>query len=49
VVKPDVYPQVRPVLQETLLIVASGTVQKGDGGVTSVLVAGMWPLGGSAA
>lgn len=41
VIKPDVYPLVRPVLQETMLIVAGGVVQKGDGGVTSVLVARM--------
>jgi hypothetical protein len=38
VIKPDVYPLVRPILQETMLIVAGGPVQKGDGGVTSVLV-----------
>lgn len=38
VVKPDVYPTVRPVLQGTLLIAVGGMVQKGDGGVTSVLV-----------
>ncbi len=38
VVKPDVYPLVRPVLQTTMLILAGGVVQKGDGGVTSVLV-----------
>jgi len=44
VVKPDVYPRVRPVLQETMLIVAGGVVQKGDGGVTSVLVARMQGL-----
>ena len=37
VVKPDVYPSVRPVLQETLLIMTGGVVQKGEG-VTSVLV-----------
>ena len=41
VVKPDVYPLVRPVMQETMLILTGGTVQKGDGGVTSVLVARM--------
>lgn len=38
VIKPDVYPSVRPILQEAMLIVAGGVVQKGDGGVTSVLV-----------
>lgn len=44
VIKPDVYPAVRPVLQGTMLIVAGGVVQKGDGGVTSVLVARMEEL-----
>lgn len=44
VIKPDVYPQVRPVLQETMLIVAGGIVQKGDSGVTSVLVQRMEKL-----
>lgn len=38
VIKPDVYPLVRPVLQETMLVLTCGVVQKGDGGVTSVLV-----------
>lgn len=41
VVKPDVYLLVRPVLQATMLIIAGGVVQKGDGEVTSVLVARM--------
>ena len=44
VVKPDVYPLVRPVLHKTMLIVAGGVVQKGDGGVTSVLVKKMQSL-----
>lgn len=41
VVKPNVYPSVRPILQETMLILACGVVQKGDGGVTSLLVGQM--------
>jgi error-prone DNA polymerase len=44
VVKPDVYPVVRPILQETMLIIAGGVVQKGDGGVTSVMVQQVAPL-----
>ena len=46
VVKPGVYPRVRPVLQETPLILAGGVVQKGDGGVTSVLVQQVMGLAG---
>ena len=43
VVKPDVYPQVRPILQATLLIVAEGVVQQSDGAV-NVLVVGVGRL-----
>ena len=37
VVKPDAYPLVRSVMQETMLIVAGGVVQQGEG-VVSVVV-----------
>ncbi|HXF63378.1 MAG TPA: error-prone DNA polymerase [Caldilineaceae bacterium] len=43
VVKPDVYPQARPALQETPLIVAEGVVQRAEGAV-SVLVGRLYPL-----
>ena len=43
VVKPDVYPRVRPVLQATMLIMADGVVQQSEGAV-SVLVYGMTAL-----
>ena len=44
VVKPDVYPRLRPLFQTTPLLVATGIVQRGDGGVTSLLVHHATPL-----